>query len=315
MNWLGSWESFVRVVEAGSMAGAARHLKCTRAQVSKQIGDLERAFGVRLIERSTRRLVLTPPGEVFLQHAQRTLEAIRGTEIAVRNLGEQPCGILRISASISFGRLYVAPLLPRLTARYPDLSCELVLTDHSVNLFDDNIDLALRMTKAPPEDAVARKLVPLQRVICAAPAYLAAYGEPQTPQALANHVCFSYLLPGESADWCLADVRGNEIQVPVSSRLRFNNLDCVRDAVLAGHGLAIMATYLCADDLAQGRLQAVLTDYQPVTRFGSHVHACYTPSRVRVPKVRVFLDELEREFNPVPPWERLKLERQGVSGS
>ena len=305
MNWLGSWESFVRVVESGSMAGAARRLNCTRAQVSKQIGDLERAFGVRLIERSTRKLVLTPSGEVFLQHAQRALEAIRGTEIAVRNLGEQPCGILRISASISFGRRYVAPLLPRLTARYPDLSCELVLTDESVNLFDDNIDLALRMTKAPPEDAVARKLVPLRRVICASPAYLAAHGEPRTPQELAAHSCFSYLLAGETAEWCLADARGNETRMPVSNRLRFNNLDCVRDAVLAGHGLAIMATYLCADDLAQGRLLAVLTDYEPVTRFGSHVHACYTPSRVRVPKVRVFLDELELEFNPVPPWERL----------
>ena len=304
MHWLASWESFVRVVESGSMAGAARRLQCTRAQVSKQVGDLERSFGVRLFERSTRQLVLTPAGEVFLAHAQRALEAIRGTEIAVRNLGEQPCGTLRISASLSFGRLYVAPLLPRLTARYPDLSCELVLTDESVNLFDDNIDLALRMTKAPPEDAVARKLVPLKRVICAAPAYLAAHGEPRTPQELAAHSCFSYLLPGETAEWCLADGRGNEMRVPVSSRLRFNNLDCVRDAVLAGHGLAIMATYLCAGDLAQGRLQAVLTDYEPVTRFGSHVHACYTPSRVRVPKVRVFLDELAREFNPVPPWER-----------
>ena len=239
MNWLASWESFVRVVDSGSMAGAARRLNCTRAQVSKQIGDLERAFGVRLIERSTRKLVLTPSGEVFLQHAQRALEAIRGTEIAVRNLGEQPCGILRISASISFGRRYVAPLLPRLTARYPELSCELVLTDHAVNLFDDNIDLALRMTKAPPEDAVARKLVPLKRVVCAAPAYLAAHGEPQTPQELAAHACFSYLLAGETAEWCLADGRGNEIRVPVSNRLRFNNLDCVRDAVLAGHGLEI----------------------------------------------------------------------------
>ena len=304
MYWLASWESFVRVVECGSMAGAARRLNCTRAQVSKQIGDLERRFGTRLIERSTRQLLLTPAGEVFLQHAQRTLEAIHGTEIAVRNLGEQPCGILRISAAVSFGRLYVAPLLPLLTARYPELSFELILTDQSVDLFADNIDVALRMTKSPPEDSVARKLVPLRRVICASPAYLAAHGEPQVPQELVDHSCFSYLLPGEPADWCLADAQGNEIQVPVSSRLRFNNLDCVRDAVLAGHGLAIMATYLCAADLAAGRLQAVLTDYQPVTRFGSHVHACYTPSRVRVPKVRVFLDALEREFNPLPPWER-----------
>lgn len=305
MNWLSSWESFVRVVEAGSMAAAARRLNCTRAQVSKQIADLERSFGARLVERSTRRLALTAAGEVFLQHARRTLEAVRGTEIAVRNLGEQPCGILRISAAITFGRLYIAPLLPRLAARYPELGCELVLTDQSVNLFDDNIDVALRMTKAPPEDAVARRLVPLRRAICAAPAYLEAHGEPQTPAELAAHPCFSYLLTEAGQEWCLADARGEEVRVPVGSRFRYNNIDCVYDAVRAGHGLAILPTYLCAGDLATGRLRAVLPGYEPVTRFGSHVHACYTPSRVRLPKLRVFLDELEREFSPQPPWERL----------
>ncbi|HEX6736210.1 MAG TPA: LysR family transcriptional regulator [Azonexus sp.] len=304
MNWLGSWESFVKVVEAGSMAAAARQLNCTRAQISKQIADLERAFGARLVERSTRRLALTPSGQIFHQHALRALEAVRGTEIAVRNMGEQPCGILRISASVTFGRLYVAPLLPRLTARHPDLDCELVLSDQMVNLFDDNIDLALRMTKAPPEDAVARPLVRLRRVVCASPAYLATHGEPQTPAELAAHPCFSYVLAEASQEWCLADARGEEVRVPVGSRIRFNNIDCVHDAVLAGHGLAILPTYVCAGDLAGGRLRVVLPEYEPVTRFGSHVHACYTPSRVRLPKLRVLLDELAREFSPLPPWER-----------
>jgi DNA-binding transcriptional LysR family regulator len=304
MHWLNSWESFVKVVEAGSMAAAARRLQCSRAQVSKQIGDLERAFGMRLIERSTRKLALTPSGEVFHQHALRALDAVRSTEIAVKNLGEQPCGILRISASLTFGRQYIAPLLPRIVAQYPDLSCELVLTDQLVDLVDDNIDLALRMTKAPPEDAVARRLVRLKRVICAAPAYLATHGTPKTPQELVGHPCFSYRPGDGGSDWCLADGRGVEVRVPVSSQVRFNNVDCVHDAVLAGHGLAILPTYLCAGDLAYGRLRTVLADYEPVTAFGSHVHACYTPSRVRVPKVRVLLDELEREFNPLPPWER-----------
>ena len=165
MAWLGSWESFVKVVEAGSMAAAARRLDCTRAQVSKQIGELERAFGVRLFERSTRKLSLTPSGEVFHQHALRALEAIQSTEVAVRNMGDAPHGVLRISASITFGRMYIAPLLPQIVARYPELSCELVLTDQLVDLVDDNIDLALRLTKAPPEDAVARKLVHMKRVI------------------------------------------------------------------------------------------------------------------------------------------------------
>jgi len=304
MAWLGSWESFVKVVEAGSMAAAARRLDCTRAQVSKQIGELERAFGVRLFERSTRRLSLTPSGEVFHQHALRALEAIQSTEVAVRNLGDAPHGVLRISASITFGRMYIAPLLPQIVARYPELSCELVLTDQLVDLVDDNIDLALRLTKAPPEDAVARKLVHMKRVICGTPAYFATHGEPKAPHDLALHQCFSYMLADENRVWRLVDRNGEEISIPVSSKFHFNNIDCILNAVLAGHGLAVLPTYLCGPELARGTLRTIFDDLEPVSSMGRYLYACYTPSRVRVPKVRAFLAELENLFDPIPPWDR-----------
>ena len=304
MTWLGSWESFVKVVEAGSMAAAARRLDCTRAQVSKQIGELERAFGVRLFERSTRKLSLTPSGEVFHQHALRALEAIQSTEVAVRNMGDAPHGVLRVSASITFGRMYIAPLLPQIVARYPELSCELVLTDQLVDLVDDNIDLALRLTKAPPEDAVARKLVHMKRVICGTPAYFAAHGEPRTPHELALHPCFSYMLADENRVWRLVDRNGEEISIPVSSKFHFNNIDCILAAVLAGHGLAMLPTYLCGPELARGTLKSIFDDLEPVSSMGRYLYACYTPSRVRVPKVRAFLAELENLFDPVPPWDR-----------
>lgn len=307
MQWLNSWECFVKVVENGSMAAAARRLDCTRAQVSKQIGELERSFGTRLFERSTRRLGLTPSGEVFYQHALRALDAVASTEVAVRNLGDKPAGLLRISASINFGRLHIAPLLPLITARYPELDCELILSDQVVDLIDDNIDLALRHTKAPPEDAVARKLVSVDRLLCATPAYLAAHGTPNTPSELARHPCFGYLQAGGTGHSLeLLAGNGERINVPIGGRLRFNNLDCILDAVLAGHGLAILPTYLCGPHIECGRLQIVLPDYEPLTGFGRHIYACYTPSRVRLPKVRVFLDELESRFKPVPPWEKFR---------
>ena len=304
MSWLGSWESFVKVVEAGSMAAAARRLDCTRAQISKQVGELEREFGVRLFERSTRRLSLTPSGEIFLQHAQRALEAIHGAEVALRNQGDAPRGVLRISASITFGRMYIAPLLPQIVARYPELSCELVLTDQLVDLVDDNIDLALRLTKAPPEDAVARKLVHMKRVICGTPAYFATHGEPKAPHDLALHQCFSYMLADENRVWRLVDRNGEEISIPVSSKFHFNNIDCILNAVLAGHGLAMLPTYLCGPELARGTLRSIFDDLEPVSSMGRYLYACYTPSRVRVPKVRAFLAELENLFDPVPPWDR-----------
>jgi DNA-binding transcriptional LysR family regulator len=303
MQWLNSWESFVKTVEAGSMAAAARRLDCTRAQISKQIADLERAFGVRLFERSTRKLSLTPSGEIFHQHALRALDAIHSTEVAVRNMGEAPYGVLRISASITFGRLYIAPLLPKIVAKYPDLNCELVLTDHLVDLVEENIDLALRLTNAPPDDAVARRLVHMKRVICATPAYFAAHGEPRTPLDLVDHPCFSFLMANENRIWRLLDQRGEEFRVPVNNKFHFNNADCIMDAVLAGHGLGMLPTYLCGPELASGRLVTTLNDYEPVSSIARYLYACYTPNRVRVPKVRVFLDELEQLFKPVPPWE------------
>ena len=310
MHWLRSWESFVRIVETGSMAAAARRLDCTRAQISKQVADLEREFGVRLFERSTRKLALTPSGEVFHQHALRAIDAVSSTEIAVRNLGDTPCGLLRVSASITFGRMYIAPLLPRITAQYPELECELILTDQLVDLVDDNIDLALRHTKAPPEDAVAKRLVTLNRVICATPDYLATHGTPEHPGELARHACFGYLQSEMSSTLELIGRNGEQVSVPISSRFRFNNLDCVLDAVLAGHGLAILPTYLAGPEIQSGRLHTILDDYEPLTGFGRQLHACYTPSRVRLPKVRVFLEELERQFTPLPAWESFRSAKQ-----
>ncbi|MBI3149939.1 MAG: LysR family transcriptional regulator [Betaproteobacteria bacterium] len=303
MSWLSSWLAFVKVVETGSMVEASRRLDCTRAQVSKQIGDLERRFGVRLFERSTRKVSLTPSGEVFYQYALRTLESIEATEVAVRNLGDEPRGMLRVSATVVFGRLYVAPLIPGLIARYPDLECELILGDQTVDLVDDRIDLAIRMTRDPPQDAVVRRLIAVKRVICASPAYIEAHGEPRTPGELERHQCFSYLLTDDNV-WRLADRQGKETDIRVRNRFQFNDIACLHDAARNGHGLAILPLYICGADLASGALKVVLEDFEPVVSFGRDIYACYTPSRVRAPKVAVFLAELDRMLSPAPQWAR-----------
>jgi len=305
MTWLASWDSFVKVVEEGSMAAAARRLDCTRAQVSKQIGELEQTFGLRLFERSTRKLGLTPAGEIFLRHARLALEAIENTDIAVRNTGDTPHGLLRIGASVIFGRQSIAPLLPDLVARYPELECELILTDDPVDLAEDRIDVALRLTRAPPEEAVSRQLLVLKRVVCASPGYLAAHGTPATPQDLTQHACFSHLLR-DGGVWRLADRHGKEVEVPVRSRIQFNNIGCILDATRAGHGIAILPTYLCGDDLASGALVSVLDDHEPQVDFGRNLYACYLPSRSRAAKVKQFLAQLEALLTPIPPWDRYR---------
>lgn len=303
MPWLPAWQAFVKVVEAGSMAGAGRLLGCTRAQISRQVAELEAAFGTSLLERSTRRLALTPAGQVFHQHALAALESVAAAQLAVGNLGGEPHGVLRVSATNTFGRLCVAPLLPRLAAQYPLLTCELILTDQLVDLEAGDIDLALRMTRTPPQDAVARKLATLTRGIYVAPAYLRAHGTPASVAELNRHQMLSYLMADEHR-WILLAPGGDEHVHATTARVRFNNADCLLDAALAGLGLAILPDYLAAPHLAAGRLQRVLTDIEPSTPFGRHLYACYTPSRRRTPKVRALLEMLVAEFEPLPPWAR-----------
>ncbi len=301
--WLPAWQAFVKAVEAGSMAAAARAMGCTRAQVSKQIADLEAAFGARLLERSTRRLRLTPAGEIFHLHALAALDAVSSAQVAVLNQGETPLGVLRVSATMTFGRLYVAPLLAKVVAEHPGLTGELILTDRVIDLEAEDIDLALRMTRMPPQDAVVRRLATLDRLICASPAYLAAHGTPQTAAELTHHQTLSYLMTEEHR-WHLVGSGGEEHVHTATSRLRFNSVDCMVDAALAGLGLAIIPIYLAIPHLRDGRLVQVLPEFKTHTQFGSHLYACYTPSRVRIAKVRVMLQALTELLEPVPPWAR-----------
>lgn len=299
MHWLSSWDSFVKTVETGSMSAAALRLNCTRAQISKQIGDLERSFGTKLFERAHRKLQLTPAGEVFYQQARQTLVAVRNTEVAMQNLGAtEPQGILRISATVTLGRKYLTPLLPNLTERYPRLQCELILTDQILDLVEHNLDIALRITRQPPEDVVAKRLGALKRAICATPEYFRRYGIPKTPQDLSQHRCFSYLLL-DNYHWHLTDAAGYEFHIPIQNRIQFNELSSIFTATLSGEGIAILPRYLCGDALKQGLLQAVLNEYTPHLNFGQYLYACYSPSRVRVPKVQIFLSEIEHLFKLV----------------
>ena len=301
--WLPTWHAFIKTVELGSMAAAARALDCTRAQVSRQMAELEAQLGARLLERSTRRLRPTPAGEVFLQHARQALDSVAATQTALGQQEGSPRGVLRISATITFGRIYVAPLLPALLAAHPQLVCELILTDQLVDLVQDQIDLALRMTRNPPQDAVARRIAPIERGVFAAPDYLAAHGVPASVPDLARHQTLSYLLTDDD-HWRLQDAGGTEHRLPTTSRLRLNSTDALLDAALAGLGLTILPAYLAAPHVVAGRLQRVLPQVQAITPHGNAIYACYTPSRVRSPKVRVLLDALHARFEPVPPWER-----------
>ena len=303
MNWLVDWQAFIKTVESGSMAAAARHLDCSRAQVSKKLAELERSLGVRLLERSTRSLKLTPGGEVFYQHALRVLGEIKEAELALETMISVPRGVLRISAPVTFGRLHIAPLLNQIASDYPEMHCELVLNDRVVRVAEEGFDLAIRLTDTPPENLVAKPLATIKRVICASPAYLEWMGTPRHPTDLSKHVCFAYSHASTASEWQLVGARGTEV-VPVRGKYQINHVEAILSEVLQDGGIAILPDYLCSQELVRGKLLPLLEDYEPVTSFGRHVYACYPPSRVQLPKFRVFMAALEQHFLPLPPWAR-----------
>lgn len=302
MPWLPEWSAFVRTADSGSMAAASRQMDCSRAQISKLLADLERALGVRLLERTTRSQKLTPSGEVFYQQALRVLAELDATELALQSVTAIPRGVVRISAPVAFGRMHVAPLLSDVATRYPELACELVLSDQLVDVAEEGFDLAIRLTDHPPEELVAKKLADIRRVICASPAYLERCGRPVTPKDLPRHHCFAYIQARTVSEWRLSGPRGIEV-VPVRGKFQVNHIETVMAAALRGDGIAILPDYLCSRELERGDLVHVMPDYEPMTSFGRRAYACYPGNRARLAKFRVVLSALQEHFTPAAPWE------------
>ncbi len=299
--WLPEWNAFVKTVDSGSMAAASRRMDCSRAQISKMLAELERTLGVRLMERTTRSQKLTPSGEVFYQQALRVLAELDATEHALQGVIAIPRGVVRISAPVTFGRMHLAPLLSDVASRYPELDCELVLSDQLVNVADEGYDLAIRLTDKPPEDLVAKKLAEVRRLICASPAYLERSGWPKVPKDLVKHCCFAYLHAKTMSEWRLSGPRGVET-VPIRGKFQVNHIETVMSAALQGDGIAILPDYLCSRELERGDLVHVMRDYAPVTNFGGGVYACYPNNRVRLAKFRVVFSALQEYFMSNSPW-------------
>lgn len=291
---------FARVVETGSFSEAARRLGTSRSVVSKAVAKLERSLGARLLHRTTRHLSLTEIGQGVAEHCARMLEELDQLEARVGSFGAEPRGVLRVSASVAFGTLHVAPALAEFLAAHPDLKMALTITDRLVDLAAEGYDLAIRVTGEPPLPLVARKLAPVRRKLCATPEYFARHGVPLTPADLVRHNCLDYTRSGEQGRWRFKGPEG-EIEVPVSGSLQVDDDEALSQAVLGGLGVALLPTFIIGGDLQAGRLRAVLSEYIPVER---QVYALYLPTRHLPAKVRVFIDFLVERIGSEPYWDR-----------
>jgi DNA-binding transcriptional LysR family regulator len=291
---------FAQVVKAKSFTGAAKDLDISKSRVSKSIARLEATLGVRLLHRSTRRLGLTEIGEAYFEHCDRILEELTEADNTVNRLHLEPRGKLKISAPVAFSTMHVAPALPDFMMQYPELSVDMTISDRLVDLVEDGFDLALRITPEPGLNLVARRLAPIQRKICASPAYLARRGIPQTPQELAWHNCLDYTFMNTQGLWHLKGPEG-DVAIPVTGTLRINDDEALSQAVLGGLGLALLPTFIVGRELQAGRLIEVLPGYVPVERF---IYAVHLPNRHLPLKVRAFIDFLLDRFGAEPYWDR-----------
>jgi DNA-binding transcriptional LysR family regulator len=299
MDPLDGIAAFARVVDSGSFSAAARRLGISKSAVSAHVQRLEERLGIRLLNRTTRRLSVTEAGAAYYRHCARILAEAEAAEQAANALQREPRGTLRISAPDSFGWMHVAPAVPAFLKRYPDLSVEITLSWAHVNLLDEGLDLAIRIGVLENSALVVRKLAPSRLVVCAAPAYLKERGTPREPDDLAKHNCLCTSLLPWGDEWRLVGKRG-EVRVAVGGSFRSNNAEMLRAAALDGIGVALLPTWAVAESLRTRALQRVLDAWEPPA---STIYAVYPGNRLMSMKVRAFVDHLARSFGRTPYWD------------
>lgn len=290
MRWLAEMGVFAKVVETGGFSPAARQLGLTRSAVSKHVGRLEAGLNVRLLHRTTRAMSLTDVGRSVYEQCALLAVAADAAEAAASRAAGTPHGWLKVSASVAFGHTVLAPVLPDLLARYPELRVDLVLLDRNVDLAEEGFDLVLRFTDHPPETLAARRLAAVHFVPCASPDYLARYGTPTQPADLAAHNCIRQGYPQPVSAWTFDGPDGT-VKVAIDGNAVASGSEAVRELLLAGLGCGILPGFMVDADIASGRLVALLPKHTPQARYTS-LFALYLPSRHGNPKVRVFIDWL-----------------------
>jgi len=281
--------AFVTVAEQGSFAAAADRLDLSRAMVTKLVSALEARLGVRLMHRTTRRLSLTEAGETYLAQAGGLLAELEDLDALLSQGASKASGRVRVTAPVSFGMRFLGRAIAGFQRQHPQVEVELSLNDRKVDLVEEGFDLAIRVSNLADSSLIARPLAKVRDRLCAAPDYLLRHGVPQHPDDLTRHDCLIYTLTSQPTLWEYQGPDGDTGRVRVKGSLRANNGDILTDAAIQGMGIIRQPEFLLRQALEDGRLQAILPDYQWLCLDVSAVY----PVRRHVPgKVRVFVDYL-----------------------
>lgn len=291
----------LRVADLGSISAAARALDLSVAVASQRLQRLEKSLGVRLLHRTTRRLRLTLEGTALVERGRPLVEDLEALTGSLQDAAGEVSGTLSVTVPASFGRQYISPLLPEFLRRHPRLKLQIDLSDQARDLVREGFDLAIRIGELHDSTLVAKRIARSQRVLCASPAYLKRRGVPKSPDDLAAHDCLPLSREGSRAVWRLRDPGGKEVSVRVRGPLESNLGEVLRDAALAGVGIALHSTWHVCEDLRAGRLQQVLPRYSPPE---SGIYAVMPQRRLVLPRARAFADFLAERFGDPPVWER-----------
>ncbi len=288
---------FIEVAHRLSFAAVAEERGVDPSSVSRAIAQLEVELGLRLFQRSTRRMTLTEAGEQFRGRVAGILEALDEATDAARAQQAAPSGRLRISASVAFGEVALLPLIPDFRETYPEINLEIQLTDRNINMIAESVDLAIRLTDRLEGDLMAVKLMDTRYAVCLSPSYRQNNSAVEKPADLGSHRAITFTMTPYRTAWLFRDMAGAEERIEIKEALSISSALGVRQAAVAGLGPALLADWLIRDDLAQGRLLTVLNDYQvTATGFDTAAWLVY-PTRSYIPrKTRIMIDFLKQHF-------------------
>ena len=293
-------QTFVRIVDAGSLSAAADRMDVAKSAVSRRLSDLESRLGVQLLKRTTRRIHLTESGQQFYLRCQRILADLDETEQLITSEHTELRGTIRIAAPLSFGLMHLSPVLDEFLLQHPELKLDLDLNDRTINLMEEDIDLGIRVGKLEDSSMVARRLAPARHILCASPEYLLQYGEPEHPDELKKHHGLAYSNIPETQLWQLRDKNGVIFSVPVPSRMRANNGDVLLQAAIDGLGILATVTFICYQAVESGNLHQILGEYKIED---SGIYVIYPAQRHLPKRVRVLIDFLIAKFGGYPYWD------------
>jgi DNA-binding transcriptional LysR family regulator len=291
-------QTFAAVVDAGSFVKAAEALGLSKAAMSRHVGELETRLGVRLLQRTTRRLSLTEEGQVFYARSKELLAGVDEAEAEITSRSSAASGLLRINAPFTFGILHLAPLWGVFRSQYPQVALDVTLADRVVDLVDEGYDVAIRIATLPSSTLISKRLASTRVVLCASPQYLAAHGAPQHPTELAAHAVISYSYLATRDEWHFVGPQG-PVSVKTQPCIHTNNGDTCRAAALAHQGIILQPDFLVGRDLASGTLVELMPAFRALAL---GIYAVY-PTRKHVPpKVRALIDFLAAHFAQTPAW-------------